>query len=149
MLFGRIGHQHADGPERIRGIVREVLDELHLSNDVLDIGLDYNVGVGGKRLTAAQRQKLHVARALLKHPDVMIFNKPLSALDLRSQEHIIRAILEAQDGWKPTILWVLTSPALAHLFDRVIVLDRGISVEDGKYDELVGKKGVFAGLISA
>ena len=49
--------------------MHELLDELDLSTDVLDIGLDYNVGVGGKRLTAGQRQKIHLARALLKRPD--------------------------------------------------------------------------------
>ena len=88
VLFGRIGHQHADGAENIRDIVRGVLDELTLSDDVVKIGLEFNVGVGGQRLTAAQRQKLHVARALLKRADFIIFNKPLSALDAASQEQI-------------------------------------------------------------
>ena len=69
VLFGRIGHKHPDGPERIRAIVRDLLDELGLYDDVLDVGLDFNVGVGGRRLTVAQRQKIDVARALLKRAD--------------------------------------------------------------------------------
>ena len=51
VLFGRIGHQHADGAEKVGVIVRRVLDELGLSDDVFKIGLDFNVGVGGRRLT--------------------------------------------------------------------------------------------------
>jgi putative ABC transport system ATP-binding protein len=151
VLFGRIGHKHPDGPERIRTLVHELLNELDLSNDVIDIGLDYNVGVGGKRLTAGQRQKIHLARALLKRPDVLILNKPVSALDIRAQEQIVRAVLDDGTGGerKPTVLWVLTSPTLANLFDRVAVLDRGTAVEDGQYDALVAKKGVFAGLLSS
>ena len=63
-----------------------------------DIGLDYNVGVGGRRLTAAQRQKLHVARALLKRPDIYILNKPVSALDNSAQETLARAVLDEAAG---------------------------------------------------
>lgn len=151
MLFGRIGHKHADGAEKIRALVRDVLDKLNLVEEVLDVGLDYNVGVGGKRLTAAQRQKIYLARALLKRPDYLILNKPLSALDLRAQEQIVRTVLAGggDRDRRPGILWVLTSPSLAHLFDRIIVLDRGTSAEDGTYDALVGKKGIFAELLSS
>jgi putative ABC transport system ATP-binding protein len=151
VLFGRIGHNHPDGPERIRTLVHELLNKLELSTDVLDIGLDYNVGVGGKRLTAGQRQKIHLARALLKRPDVLVLNKPISALDIRAQEQTVRAVLDggAEDGRRPTVLWVLTSPSLACHFDRVVVLDRGASVEDGPYETLAAKNGVFAGLLTS
>jgi putative ABC transport system ATP-binding protein len=151
VLFGRIGHKHPDGAERIRTVVHELLNELDLSDDVLDIGLDYNVGVGGKRLTAGQRQKIHLARALLKRPDILVLNKPISALDIRAQEQAIRTVLgNGEDReYSPTVLWILTSPSLATHFDRVVVLDRGTAVEDGNYEGLVAKKGIFAGLLSS
>ena len=151
VLFGRIGHRHADAGERIRGIVRSVLDDLKLSQDVVKIGLEYNVGVGGRRLTTVQRQKLHVARALLKRGDFIILNKAMSSVEQRTQEHLVRSVLgEAQrDGRKPAVLWVLSNPNLARLFDRVVVLDRGTAVEDGNYDDLIARKGVFAGLLAS
>ena len=93
VLFGRIGHRHADGAERIRSIVRAVLDDLKLSQDVVKIGLEFNVGVGGRRLTTVQRQKLHVARALLKRGDFIILNKALSSVEQRTQEHLVRSVL--------------------------------------------------------
>jgi putative ABC transport system ATP-binding protein len=151
VLFGRIGHRHADASERIRGVVRMVLDDLKLSRDVINVGLEYNVGVGGRRLTSVQRQKLHVARALLKRSDFIIFNKALSALEQRTHEQLVRSVLgEAhRDGRKPALIWVLSNPNLARLFDRVVVLDRGAAVEDGDYDHLVARKGVFAGLLAS
>jgi putative ABC transport system ATP-binding protein len=151
VLFGRIGHRHADAGERIRSIVRSVLDDLKLSRDVVMIGLEFNVGVGGRRLTNVQRQKLHVARALLKRGDFIIFNKALSALEQRTHEQLVRSIIgEAyRDGRKPAIIWVLSNPNLARLFDRVVVLDRGTTVEDGNYDHLMARKGVFAGLLAS
>lgn len=151
VLFGRIGHRHADGAERIRSIVRSVLDELDLSHDVVKVGLEFNVGVGGRRLTSVQRQKLHVARALLKRGDYIILNKALSSVEQRTQEQLVRSVLieATRDGRKPSVIWVLSNPNLARLFDRVVVLDRGMAVEDGNYDQLISRKGVFAGLLAS
>jgi putative ABC transport system ATP-binding protein len=151
VLFGRIGHRHADGAERIRGIVRGVLDDLKLSQDVVKVGLEYTVGVGGRRLTSVQRQKLHVARALLKRGDFIILNKALSQVEQRTHEQLVRSVISeaCRDGRKPAILWVLSNPNLARLFDRVVVLDRGAAVEDGNYDHLIARKGVFAGLLAS
>jgi putative ABC transport system ATP-binding protein len=151
VLFGRVGHKHVDGAERIRTIVRSVLDELELSDDVVKIGLDFNVGVGGRRLTAAQRQKLQVARALIKRADFIVLNKALSAVEQRAQEKIANDLFaEARAGGRsPAIIWVLSNPLLARLFDRVIVLDRGARVEDDKYDSLVQKKGVLSTILAS
>jgi putative ABC transport system ATP-binding protein len=149
-LFGRIAHKQAHGAEKIRTIVREVFEELGLYGDVIDAGLDYNVGAGGKRLAIAQRQKLNLARALLKRADYIILNKPLSAVDVRSQEKVVRAVLEltCEQDWRPAIMWVLSSPHMSKLFERVVVFERGRPVEDGKYDTLITEKGSFAAMLS-
>lgn len=151
VLFGRVGHRQADAGDRIRSIVRTVLDDLNLSRDVVKVGLEFNVGVGGRRLTTVQRQKLHVARALLKRGDFIILNKALSSVEQRTQEQLVRSVLgeAARDGRKPSVIWVLSNPNLARLFDRVVVLDRGTAVEDGNYDHLISRKGVFAGLLAS
>jgi putative ABC transport system ATP-binding protein len=150
VLFGRIGHNQPDGPERIRTIVCELLDELGLYDDVLDVGLGFNVGVGGRRLTGAQRQKLDVARALLKRADFLILNRPLSALDQRLQDQILRNVLQEakRDGRAPAIIWVLSNPATAQFFDRVIVFDAGELVEDGTHETLLARNGIFKGLLT-
>ena len=130
--------------------MRELLDTLGLYDEVLDIGLDYNVGVGGRRLTSAQRQKLDVARALLKHADFIIFNRPLAALDQRSQDLVTRNVLEeaTRDGRNPAILWVLPNPHLANLFEHIIVFQGGEVVEDGTHETLAKENGIFTRLLA-
>jgi len=127
-----------------------VLEELNLYGDVIDAGLDFNVGSGGRRLTMAQRQKLNLARALLKRADFVILNKPLSTVDVRTQEKVVRAVLElaSEQDWKPSIVWVLSAPHMARPFERVVIFDRGKPVEDGKYDALITEKGSFAAMLA-
>jgi len=150
VLFGRIAHNQPDGPERIRSLVRELLDTLGLYDEVLDIGLDFNVGVGGRRLTSPQRQKLDVARALLKHADFIIFNRPLAALDQRSQDLVTKNVLAeaTRDGRNPAILWVLPNPQLAKLFEHIIVFQGGEVVEDGTHETLAKENGIFTRLLA-
>jgi putative ABC transport system ATP-binding protein len=150
VLFGRIAHNNPEAPERVRGVVSETLEELGLLPEVLDVGLGFDVGVGGRRLTAAQRQKLDVARGLLKRPDYFILNRPLSALDGRAQEQIMRNVLDEarRDGRQGTVVWVLNNPAMSRHFDRVLVFDRANLVQDGTYDRLSRADGVLKGLLS-
>ncbi|MBB3146243.1 putative ABC transport system ATP-binding protein [Phyllobacterium trifolii] len=150
VLFGRIGFTQADGSDRLRTILRDLFDRLGLFESVLSIGMDFDVGSGGKRLTNVQRQKLNVARALLKRADYVIFNRPLPALDQRVQDHITHNIMEDlhEEGHAPAIIWVLSNTALANLFDRVIVFDKGTLVEDGTHATLLEKNGIFKELVS-
>ena len=151
VLFGRIGHNHPDGPERIRSIVREILDELGLYDDVLDVGLDFNVGVGGRRLTGAQRQKLDVARALLKRADFLIFNRPLLALDHASAGSDPAQCARGGKARRPYAGHHL-GPAqpgdgevVSTAFSSSI---RGELVEDGTHETLQAGNGIFKELLA-
>ena len=152
VLFGRIAHQQADGPEHVRALVRDLLDKLGLYDDVIAVGLKYNVGAGGRRLTGAQRQKVDVARTLIKRADFLIFNRPMSVIDQRVQDQILRNILKLEEsrpsGQKPAIIWVLSNPAMSQFFNRVVVFDRGTLVEDGTHESLATQNGVFKGLLA-
>jgi putative ABC transport system ATP-binding protein len=150
ILLGRIGHRHVDGAERVRSIVRDILQEKDLVRDVVAFGLEFNAGVGGKRLTEAQRQKINLARAVIKRADYLILNRPLSALDHHVQRSIIASILDVADagGHKPAVVWVLSSPAHASMFQRVIVFDKGAIVGDATYDEIKSGNEIFRGMQS-
>ena len=150
VLFGRVSQKHPDGPERIRKIVRDLLDRLGLRDDILGVGLNFNVGAGGKRLTTAQRQKLDLARSIIKRPDYLILNRPLSALDQRVQDQIARNLFEEvrRNGRKTAIIWVLVNPGLSVLFDRTLVFDGGALVAEGTHDELAQSNGIYRGLLS-
>ncbi|MEZ5924379.1 MAG: ABC transporter ATP-binding protein [Hyphomicrobiaceae bacterium] len=131
VLFGRVAYGIADGPERVRALIETVLAELDMQDVVFRAGLSFAVGSGGKRLTQVQRQKLAVARCLLKKPDFAIMNRSLGALDARSQRSILEAIIDRARAEGVALFCVLTTPACASLFDRVVVFEDGGVVEDG------------------
>jgi putative ABC transport system ATP-binding protein len=150
VLLGRIAYGVAGGPERVLRIAREVLDAYGLADGILDVGLSFNVGSGGKRLTLVQRQKLMLARVVLKKPAFAILNRPLSALDLRAQEEIIKAVLAEFASQSPPagVAWVVSNPSLARYFERVLVFDRGRLLEDGAPNDLAKQDGTFARLVA-
>ena len=88
ILFGKIAYGEADAPVRVPALLAEVIDALALRQTVIDVGLDYNVGTGGSRLSWPQRQKTAIARAVLKRPDLMILNEATSALDGPAQAKV-------------------------------------------------------------
>ncbi|MDO9525738.1 MAG: ABC transporter ATP-binding protein [Gemmobacter sp.] len=151
ILFGRISQKYRDGASRIYTEVGKLLAPSGLYETAMAVGLDYHVGAGGKRLTAVQRQKLSLARALIRRSEYYIFNRPLSALDGRAQAEIVvrtLALLKG-DGRAPGVLWVVPTPAQTTPFDRIVVFERGKLVEDGNREELLKKNGIFNDMISA
>ncbi len=153
ILLGRIAYGAAEGPAQIGKAIDETLDELDLRSAVFHVGLDYNVGTGGKRLNGNQRQKIGLARAILKRPDLVIINKSLAGLDKQSKESIITAVLEnardVGDGRKQGIYWVLAEATDAKKFERVMVFEDGSVAENGPPDELAENGGAFTKLISS
>ena len=95
ILFGRVTEGVADASTRVRRLMRQTLEGLDLRRDVVAAGLDFMVGPGGKRLSQSQRQKVALARALLKQPDLLIINRGLNALSNRSQLTIMTAVTTA------------------------------------------------------
>jgi putative ABC transport system ATP-binding protein len=151
ILFGRITRAIADGPRRVRDMMRAVLDELDIRGVVYQAGLDFNAGVGGKRLSTAQRQRIGLARALLKRPDLLIVNRGLSALGARTQRDITLRVLEEARGNDRrrgfAVFWVLVTPSIVDLFDRVLVFNGGKVAEDGKPAELLASKSLLKKIV--
>ncbi len=150
VLFGRISQKHTDGSNRIRSVVSALLNAEGLIEEVLDIGLDFNLGAGGKRLTAVQRQKLNLARAIIRRSDYYIFNRPLPSLDHRLQDEIVRDVMKLlrRNDENPAVVWVLSNTSLTALFERVLVFDRGTLAEDDTHEKLTQNNGIFKQLVS-
>jgi putative ABC transport system ATP-binding protein len=146
ILFGRLVYGQAQAEQRVGVLLREVVEELGLRESVIEVGLDYNVGVGGKRLAAPQRQKLGIARALIKRPQFLVVNEAVAAFDGRTQDRIRDQILAAADG--RGVVWIATRPSQAEPFERVIVMQGGRVVADGCKDDLEGN-GLYAELMAA
>ena len=86
----------------------------------------------------------------MKRADYIICNRPLPALDHRVQDQIARSMLSELDRneYAPAIVWVLSNPSFAELFDRVLVFNHGSLVESGSSTDLLEKNGMFKELLS-
>jgi putative ABC transport system ATP-binding protein len=147
ILFGKIAYGEADAPVRVPSVVAEVIDQLSLRQTIIEVGLDYNVGTGGSRLSFAERQKAGIAREVLKRPDLLILNEATSALDGQSQSRVTKGLKDEFAG--RGIIWVLHRANLAKNFDRVLVLSNGKLEEQGTPSELDGNGSLMSLLIAA
>jgi len=147
ILFGKIASGQAGGSAQIGALLRNIVDELELRPMVLTIGLDYQVGTGGTRLSTPDRQKVALARALLKRPTLLILDQATAVLDPSAQERLLESVLQSRQGCG--VLWVLNRAELARKFDQVLVMDRGKLVEQGGYDDLLTRSdGVLHALMN-
>src|SRR3546814_38050 len=105
ILFGRVVYGQAQARAHIGALIAEVVDAHDLRPAILKVGLGFEVGNGGKRLTPIQRQKLGLGRALIKRPDFLIVNEAIAALDGAVQLRMADNILAACRG--RSVLWIL------------------------------------------
>ena len=107
--------------------------------------INTNIGDAGNKLSGGQKQRLSIARAVLKSPPIMVLDEATSALDTES-ERLVQIALE-------NMMKNRTSIVIAHRLstiqnaDKIVVLNKGEIVEQGKHDELITKKGVYQKLV--
>ncbi|HJM48451.1 MAG TPA: ABC transporter ATP-binding protein [Alphaproteobacteria bacterium] len=134
ILFGKVVYGQPQAAERIGALITELITEFELYDSVIEVGLNFDVGIAGSRLSGAQRQKLAIARCVMKRPDLMIVNEATAALDTASQAQIMASLLtEFRDR---CLIWVLHRPDAGREFDRIFVLRGGRLVAEGSFDEL-------------
>lgn len=137
VLLGRISSTVPEGMERVTIAIRELLEEMDLTDDIFNIGLNFNIGSSGKRLTEIQRQKLHLARTLLKKPDILIVNQGMNTLGTRQQGQIIDTVIEWAKQNNSGIIWVPMNPGFASKFKRVLLFDNGVLIADDTPESLL------------
>jgi putative ABC transport system ATP-binding protein len=147
ILFGKIVTGQAGATARITKLVRELLEELGLRELVVNIGLDYQVGVAGARLAVADRQKIALVRALLKRPALLVVDQADAPLDPTSQQRVMDGILAERRG--QGVVWVLQRADLAERFSMVLVMERGKLTEKGRFQELKANGGPLHKLLMA
>ena len=108
-------------------------------------GLSARVGEGGGSLSGGQRQRLAIARAMLADPDYFIFDEATSALDTAS-EHLVQQAMENVAADR-TALIIAHRLATVRTCDRILVVDGGRVAQDGTYDQLVARPGLFRDLV--
>ena len=134
ILFGRLVYGRARSAAMVGELLREVVEELDLRRAIAGVGLDYQVGIGGARLGPAQRQKLAIARAVMKRPDVLVIDEATAALDRASQKRVMDSLFEEFRG--RTLIWSVHHASLAEQFGHTLVVDGGRVVEQGSFEDL-------------
>jgi ATP-binding cassette subfamily B protein len=106
-------------------------------------GLDTVIGEGGVKVSGGEKQRLSIARALLRRPDILVFDEATSSLDSITEEEITRTIQDVSDMDEHiTILIAHRLSTIMHA-DRVYVLEKGHIIESGKHFELLEEKGLY------
>ncbi len=139
ILLGRISSTVVDGKEKVLAAVQELVARTGISDGLLQAGLNFEMGNGGRRLSDQQRQKLHVARAILKKPEIIVFNEVLGAMDAGGRREIMARLLDGpfpdEPDFRPGFVVVLLDEELAERFDRVLTYSNGAFVETMRDDD--------------
>jgi ATP-binding cassette subfamily B protein len=108
-----------------------------------DRGLDTVIGEGGVKVSGGEKQRLSIARALLRRPDILVFDEATSSLDSLTEEEITETIKDVSVfGDHITILIAHRLSTIMHA-DRVYVLEKGNIIESGKHTDLLAQKGLY------
>jgi len=106
-------------------------------------GLDTLIGEGGVKVSGGEKQRLSIARALLRRPHLLVFDEATSSLDSLTEQEVGRTIREvAGDRRVMTVLIAHRLSTVLHA-DRIYVLERGRVVEQGRHDDLLAAKGLY------
>ena len=112
-----------------------------------DRGLDTLIGEGGVKVSGGEKQRLSIARALLRHPQLLVFDEATSSLDSLTEEEISRTIREVATNQEAITILIAHRLSTVMHSDRIHVLERGRIVEEGTWEVLEASGGAFQRLL--
>ena len=150
LFFGTIAENLAYGkPDATRAEIMAAARAAHAHEFILRLpqGYDSMVGERGQGLSGGERQRISIARALLIDPKILILDEATASVDSETEKEIQRALENLVKG-RTTIAIAHRLSTLAKA-DRLVVMDRGVVVEEGAHDELMAKEGAYYRLVQA
>jgi len=101
------------------------------------------IGEGGMKLSGGEKQRISIARALLRNPRVLLFDEATSALNSITEEDITATIREISARKEQITLLIAHRLSTIMHADRIYVLEKGVIIETGSHDELLAEKGLY------
>ena len=145
LIGGRVNSEIRGARDQVDSTVIDVMKEAGCIDELVLMGLEYSAGEGGSFLSGGQAMKVAIARSLLKNPSILLLDEATAPLDQRSQAAIMHMIKnEFRDR---TVVFITHRISTVRDFDRIVVFDRGRIVQEGTYDELVSREGLFQTLM--
>ncbi len=146
IFFGNIKTTSSREQDQVNRCINQLLIEEEILEDILAMGMQHRVGSKGENLSGGQRQKLAIARVLLKEPKVLVMDEATSGLDNESQARI-QNLLETQWKDKSTLIAVVHRLDIIRNYDKIAVMKAGKIIEMGSYEELMNKRGILRELV--
>lgn len=106
-------------------------------------GLDTIIGEGGVKVSGGEKQRLSIARALLRHPTLLIFDEATSSLDSITEEEISKTVLNISLSKSHITILIAHRLSTVMHANKIFVLEKGKIIEQGKHNDLIEKKGLY------
>lgn len=132
-------------PEATESDLRDVLQKASCTGllERAEKGLDTLIGEGGFKLSGGEKQRLSIARALLRKPKLMIFDEATSALDSITEEEITATIRDVSSERNQISILIAHRLSTIMHADKIFVLEKGLVIETGTHEKLVEEKGLY------
>ena len=108
-----------------------------------DKGLETRIGEGGVKVSGGEKQRLSIARSLLRQPDLMVFDEATSSLDSLTEEEVSATIREVAERREAISILIAHRLSTIMHADRIYVLERGRVVEQGSHEELLNRRSLY------
>jgi subfamily B ATP-binding cassette protein MsbA len=138
-------------PEADSSDIEQAIQQAHAADFValLPKGLNTKAGLKGQKLSGGQKQRIALARAIVRDPAILIMDEATSAIDAESEAIIYKVLQKFARGRTVFIITHLINQSFLDLIDRVVVLEHGRIVANGKHEDLIGTCPEYSRLVQA
>ena len=128
-----------------KDLLQDAIIKSGLKSLIDEKGLDYKCGENGCNLSGGEKQRISIARSLIKKSEILFMDEATSALDTETSSSVMNSVLDI-DGLSKIVITHKLEEKILKRFDEILVLKNGKVYENGTFEELIEKNGLFRSL---